>query len=479
MKIKGIIDFSTSSGKKERYYNEITKLGDMYFKAKATQGFTINRAIEEGFDFIQSWLLPKNDTAIVDIANKDKNIAIYLLNLTQAELDAITPDTTTLPIYTPGTMEIDHSKIVGWASIDRVSVQAKQGILTGRIAANIVDDWVSSIAWQWDEGKATGTFNFIAIGPNVLNTGSDRYNGLNIFKGLERNDVLNGEAVPSGYMLRNGVTGITGANEILIGDATSGTVGRVKLDLVLGTRTELAPGDPGYDFPLMKADRPQVIIGDRLFYRKDELGDIWVYDMVAETHTDTGINFYNTSYAIPSILLTKGGYLYTAGTYTTLYAYNPTTYARVSAADIQYADLGIPSDISTYYPESLKGVSIGNYGNQFIAVPIYNILKTTSKAILLSDLAPNSLLRPLPLLKTTANYLINNEVYNFDTKALDDIYQGIKEDGGAVSYLAFGTHGVKYCKYVGNMLSYKKLTTAQTIAATEKAKVEYSYKYGE
>jgi hypothetical protein len=340
MKIKGIIKFSTDKGKNVEVQNNTTILGDMYFNAQTKRWVAAQRGIEEGFDFIKSVMLSMSNTTAT-LAGVNDNITVYLLNLTQQEIEQLTAESQLLPIYTPGTFEIDHSKIVGWASIDRTSTQAKQGVFTARRADMILDDWVSSLAWNWEAGKATGQFNCIAIGFNVVNTGSSRYNGVSIYRGLERNDYLAGETLPSGFMCRPNVTGITGPNEILLGDATQGKKARVKVDLVSKTRVELTPGDAAYDFPLSRADWPQLIIGDKLYYFIYTDNYLWVYDMTAKTHTATSI-----SANYKQVLFTYGDYIYISSSQSRYYAYNKLTLARSSGNDLYMTDIKLFSPLT-------------------------------------------------------------------------------------------------------------------------------------
>lgn len=479
MKIKGIVDLQIGDRRITKN-NAVTVLGDAYFSAKAHRWFAAQRTIEEGYSFIQSWLLSDGGSSMVDLANEHDNITVYLLNLTQEELDAITPETQLLPIYKAGTMEIDHAKVVGWASVDRTSTKAKQGVFTPRKSNRVLDDWMSSLAWEWAPGKTEGTsFNCIAIGLNVVNDSSTRFNGINVFRGIESNDFVAGETRASGYMCRPGVQGITSPTEILLGGDTVDGRARIKVDLVAKTRVELTQEDATYDFPLVKADKPQVIIGNKMYYFNGDTADLWVYDTVAGVHSDTGINCYSTGVYL-NTLLSYNGYIYVAGTSTTLYAYNPSTYTRVSSADISTANLGIPTDLNAYndYNTRLNYISISNYANEgyIIAYTASQDLKY-KRAVVVSDLKPNSIVKILSLIGSTVAYSINNEIVHFDYYVTDEIYRGLDDNQSEKDVDLFGQHGVKYCRFVGNMLSYLKYAEPQTIPASDVAKVEYCYKY--
>lgn len=455
--------------------NTITALGDAYFSAKSKQAIAALRAIEEGFDFIQSGL---NTAAIystaphVEIADESNNLTIYLLNLTQVELDALTAESTLLPIYTD-TFDIDYSKVVGWASMDRVSAQAKQGIFSTRKSESILDDLMTSIAWEWAAGKTEGSsFNCIAIGYNLVNTSSNRFSGMSIFRGLEPNDVLAGEAVAGGFMLRPNVLNITGTNEIILGGRTSAdyALGRVKYDMVSKTRTELKQGDSGYDFPLSKADQQQLIIGDRLFYlvtSDDGYAYIYYYDMVAGTHTNTLIY---TRASNPKRLFSYNGNLYIYYSGTVMRAYNQNTFARNSSADLAIADLDLPADF--YKTLSFANIAIGQSDSGYI------ISDTVNKSAMVRSelLESNSVVSIIPKIGSVVNYTINNEVVFFDYNTPDDLYQ--KLSLGSTRISAFGTYGVKYSRFNGNLLSFLKYTEPQTIASDDIITVEYAYKYG-
>ena len=471
MKIKGIIKFSTDKGKNVEVQNNTTILGDMYFNAQAKRWVAAQRGIEEGFDFIKSVMLSMSGTTAT-LAGVNDNITVYLLNLTEQEIEELTKESNLLPIYTSGTFEIDNSKIVGWASIDRTSTQAKQGVFAARKGDTILDDWVSSLAWTWEAGKATGSFNVIAVGFNVVNTGSSKYNGISVYRGLERNDYLAGETLPSGYMARNNITGITGPNEILLGDATQGKKARVKVDLVTKTRVELTPSDTAYDFPLSRADWPQLIVGDKLYYFIDTDNYLWVYDMTAGTHTATSIT---SSYK--QVLFTYSDYIYISTTSTRYYAYDKLTLVKTSAADLYMTDIKLPSDFIQGSNYSYQ-YAVSNYADTTdLLFTVYKDDTENQRAIVMSDPKTDSIVKILPRLYSAVNYKINNEVIHFDYYIKDEeIYRSIA-GLTATTYSGFGQHGVKYSKYSGNMLSFKVFDTPQVIASDEVARVEYAYKY--
>lgn len=472
MKIKGLISFSTDKGQDLKVENTTTKLGDMYFNAQAKRWFAVQRGIEEGVDFIKSTLLSMNGTAAT-LAGVNDNICVYLLNLTPEEITALNVESQLLPIYTPGTFEIDHSKILGWASIDRVSTQAKQGIFTSRSGDTILDDQISSLAWNWEAGKAAGSFNVIAIGLNVVNTGSSKYNGVAIYRGLERNDYMAGQALPSGYMARNNITGITGANEILLGDALTPKKARVKFDLVAKTRTELKVGDPAYDFPLSRADWPQLIVGDKLYYYIDNNNYLQVYNMTSGVHAQTSVS----NGGARNILFTYNNCLYVWGDNYTLNAYNLGTLVAESAQNIKMADIKFPTDFKTINNMTHQyGISNYNDGTSIIFTVIDNSI-VNQRAIVMSDPKTNSVIKICHRLNSVVNYKINNETVYFDYNVTDEIFKLLNKLT-ATDYNSFGTHGVKYSKWTGNMLSFRVFDAPQTIAADEVARVEYAYKYG-
>ena len=472
MKIKGFIHFSTDKGQELNVQNATTTLGDMYFNAQAKRWVAAQRGIEEGFDFIKSIMLSMSSTTAI-LAGVNDNLTVYLLNLPQAELDALTPDAQLLPIYLPGTFELDHSKIVGWASIDRTSTQSKQGIFAKRAASNVLDEWISSLAWQWDAGKATGSFNCIVVGFNVVNTESSKYNGVAVYRGLESNDFLAGESLPSGYMARPNITGITGPNEILLAGTTVGTA-RIKYDLVSRTGVELQPGDAAYDFPLSRADWPQLIVGDKLLYFVGADTYLREYDMVTGVHTTTALYV-----GYKQILFVKGDYIYISSTSNRLYAYDKTTLARVTTGDIYMTDMKLPTDFINSSNYSYN-YAFANYGNsEDILVTVWDVDAKDQRAIVMQDLKTDSITKILPRVYSAVNYSINNEVYNFEYYIKDEeIYRNL-QGLTATLYTGYGQHGVKMSKFSGNMLSFKTFDTPQTIASDEVAKVEYAYKYGE
>ena len=483
-KVKGVIRFSTikedgTVTKDLTVPNTITELGDMLFKSTgAMNHFAILRGLEEGVDFVNSPLFKMDNGTTARAGDDDNNLCVYLLNLTEADKASLSAASQVLPIYTPGSFTIDSSKIVGWASLDRSSIQAKQGILSRRAPETILDPKQSSIAWEWAVGKATGTFNCIAIGVNVVNTASYLYNGLCIFRGLENNDIFAGDPNPSGYYARPGISGITSATEILLGGTTTNGMARIKYDMVSKIRTELQPTDAAYDFKLSKSDASQVIIGNKLFYIKDSY--IWVYDTVAKTHTNTNI------YPSKSWIFTYNGYLYAPGSASTCYAYDISTYANVSAQNKTITDmLGIPSTDAFYNPLTASSYrtfnywKIGNYGStgNFIISFDYSD-RNYKRAFVVSNLfAANSIVAMLPRVSSTAAYTINSEIVVFEYNAQDNLIQYIN-GLTATQYSGFGSYGTKWSKFFGNMISFKVYDTPQTIAADEVAKVEYAYTYG-
>lgn len=471
MKIKGIIKFSTDKGKNVEVQNNTTVLGDMYFKAKATRDYAIQRGVEGGFDFIQSVLVDAYNIT-PKLAGPNDALTVYLLNLSQQEIANLTAQSQLLPIYQAGTFDIDHSKIVGWASIDRTSTQAKQGIFTARAGENLLDEWIVSLAWNWEVGKALGSFNCIAIGLNVVNTNSKRTNGIAIYKGLENNDFQAGEPLPSGFMCRPGVSGITGANEILLGGTITNGKARVKYDLVAKTPINLDPTDQAYDFPLSKADKPQVVVGDKLYYWVESSNYLQQYDMTTKTHTQTSIQSqYKT------ILVVLGDYLYVASGWTVLKAYNKNTLAAVTSADINYANIKFPYDWLGLTNTDLSYIRIGNFGNSGIIITRHNTNDNAFiSGVVMQDLTSGVVLGIAPLAGTSTVYDINNEKVFFTHSVKDELYRGFTGQT-ATTYTNFGTHGVKYSKWLGNMLSFKVFDTPQTIATDEVARVEYAYKY--
>jgi hypothetical protein len=485
IKKKGFIHFITMKEdgtvtKELNVPNIVTELGDVYFDATSGANiFALMRGIEEAVDFVNSPLFRMNNATTISTGDDDNNLCVYLLNLTESDKASLSADSRILPIYTPGTFAIDSTKIVGWASLDRSSTQAKQGVLSSRATDTILNPKSSSVAWEWAVGKATGTFNCIAVGVNVVNTSSYAYAGLSIFRGLENNDVNAGDPNPSGYYARPGISGITSANEILLGGTTTDGRARIKWDLVSNVKTELTATDAAYDFKLSMADTPQVIIGTKVFYIYQ--GYVWVYDTVAKTHSNTNI------YPYRYWMFAYNGYLYVPGSTTTCYAYDTSSYANVSAQNKTISEmLGIPNTDAFYNPLTASSYRsflywrISNYGDtgNFLISFDYNSTREYKRAFVVSNLfTANTVVDILPRVSTPSAYTINNEIWMFDYNTLDNLIQNITgQTTNTIS--SFGSYGTKWSKFFGNMISFKIYDTPLTIAADEVAKVEYAYKSG-
>lgn len=171
-------------------------------------------------------------------------------------------------------------------------------------------------------------------------------------------------------------------------------------------------------------------------------------------------------------MFSYNGNLYLYYNTTGLRAYNPTTLARVSVSDIAIADLNLPADF--YTTLSFANISIGEHENGYLIT----YTDTNRKAAMVREdlLLSNTVVEILPKISSVVNYTMNNEVLYFDYNTPDDLYKGITINGTRIN--EFGTNGVKYSKYMGNMISFLKYEEAQTIASDDIITVEYAYKYG-
>lgn len=477
MRIKGFISFTTDTGKKIEGYNAITQLGDAYFKAKALREVASMRGIEEGMDFIDNQMVNYYNT--YPTYNINRGLCVYLLNLTEQE-KATLQYTNTLPIYKPNTFDIDDSKVVGWASLDRTSTQAKQGTFNARAATTVLDDMTTSLSWQWEKGKTVGTFNCIVLGTACIGSGKNRYHGTSVWRGLEVNDVIASETVSQGYMLPPGIAGITSTDEILLGNASEPQKARIKLNLSTKIKTELTSEDAAYDFKLISSEYQSVVVGTKFFYIYNRY--VWVYDTTAKTHTNT--NIY-TDRASVKTMFVMDNHLYVPMNSTVLYAYELSTYTNVSSKNINIsALLGIPlnteffngNDPSNSSYCNFDKIGIHNYGSNYAIRYVVNSGDyTTCNCVIVSNLKAPSTIDVVPHMMNSSVYTINGQLTWFRKNVVDELYRYIK--GFSADYNVFGTYGVKKCLAVGNMLSYKVLETPQTIEATEIAQVEYSYKY--
>lgn len=406
---------------------------------------------------------------------------VYLLNLPEAEKQALSKTSHTLPIYT-STYEIDSDKVVAYGNAYYLGTEAKRGYMQPLESDNLMNFRRHGVMIKWDADVASGSYNCIAVGMNVM---SDRFAGVSLFRGLEFNDPANGESEASGFMLRNGIKNadgsvvITAENEILLGDAVSPSTARKVLNLQTGVYTLLDSADARYDLPLLDARYSQLVYGNYLIY---DNGSGLYYQ---EIGTKTATRF--ASYRIGACVY--NGFLYTQYG-DKLEAYDLSTFARSSANDLTIANLNMPSEFtassSTYF------LHISNIGSNYLVSFLraftnsnLNSYNGTAKTIICSDLGDigNSIVDIVPNVNTALGIEIGGEYLFFNNVVpsaftLNGQYTYTTKTGGTYT---MKKKGVKFCRsgMYGNLFSFHTFDEPQAIPTGQALKLEYYYTFEE
>lgn len=415
----------------------------------------------------------------LDMQNTDQMVTAYFLNLPKAERDALSSKSNHLPIFNSAG-EIDTDKVVGYATFKHTATGTKEGYLQTLEGVDLVNPSVHGCLFKWDAGVAAGTFNCIAIGANVM---VDKYAGYRTARGIEFNCPVLGENVAGGYYLRPGVKSsdgsvvITGDNEILIGDTTDIDAARKVVNLITGEVTNLDTTDSRYGYALVNADQMQMVVGDYLIY----------------TSSMTTLNSKNIITGATNTITSSGygafmynGYLYSPYNETAIRAYNPTTFSRVSSADLTAESIGIPTDFqqdSSNQRLYIAQISDSKYLIACLPTPSVDKKSYSPKAFICSDISNvgGSFIETVPGLSGVGCFEVNGEVWFSSSivplTLLDN--QNVYYKGASGSAITVQKKGVKLTKqgFYGNMLSFCNYDEDKTLDPTQSTYLKYTYSF--
>lgn len=479
--MNGVIVIETESGKEiSRVKNTVTKCWEEFIAAMGIDGFYAGMsAIEAGQNFVFSPISQTGNNGLSYYQNSDSLLTIYLLNLSEAEKAALTKDSNNLPVY-DSELNIDSSKIVGYATATYTATESKQGYLIPMENTNLINPRRHGLKFKWDTGVLSGTYNAIAIGFNVLKR---PYNGMCIYRGLETNNKVLGESSPDGYMIKPGVKNsdgsivITGENEILLGDSTAVDKGRKILNLATGETTLLSSDDVRYNFPLVKGYYPQLCSGNYFVY--SNLSNLFKVDISTKSQTSVGTGtdcfIYN-------------GYIYSKYSNTIYRAYTLDNITYTSSKNLTIANMKIPSE----FLESNNGYYFGisSVGNKYLVCYRYNYSTISSysyplmKAFICSDPTniAGSITEMIPFLNTFNGCEILGKKVFFNqviphSIAYNNQYTYLNSAGtGSVIVAKNGLKMTTEGLY-GNMMSFKVFDENQQIPTGEGLKITYFYTF--
>lgn len=408
-------------------------------------------------------------------------LTVYFLNLTEGEKNALSSDSTVLPVYTSD-FQIDDKKIVGYAYAIAEATEGKQGYSDEVTGLTLINPRRHGQKFKWDADVMQGSYNCIAVGLNVMYS---RMPGIAVYRGLECNNVIKGQAAQEGYMVRPGVKSsdgsvvITTDEEILVGDSTATQKGRRKINLKTGEVTLLTTTDPAYDFPLYRAKYSQQVVGDFLIVTNSTSSGTRISIKDKSTSTLNGIGgfLYNGYY------YTRQGYQYTS-----TYKYDISTW-KSSTSDIDFNNVNTPDILlsknstvyfvvtnldethylaSTYYASKTSAPN-ANYGQM-----IGGVIFTDP-----TDIA-SSITRILPNLESGNGCKVGDKYYFFsDSILMSDAYgRNFKYKMGTTNK-TIEKLGAKFTTedLVGNMLSFHVFDSPQEIPVGEAVKLEYYYTF--
>lgn len=423
---------------------------------------------------------PESSYALNYATNKNRNITVYFLNLTDAEKAALSKQSNVLPLYTSDCV-IDDSKIVGYATSNYTSTAAKEGYLSAYSGINLINPRRHALKFKWNVGVMSGTYNAIAVGLNVLdNEGT----GLAIGRGLETTNVAVGEVACGGYFLRPGIKTadytITEDNEILLGGVDVADAARNVLNLSTGEMTLLASTDHRYGLPLIASGLPQLVVGDYLVYQNASNGAAFYRRPISSSFATTATNTISSLQLSKKSIFTYNGYLYIQKNISTFYAYNPTTFSAVSSQNISIANCNMPAKIQTTFTTNNTSVyaSITQVGENYLVQDASN-----GFGIICSD--------PTDVIGTMMKIVPRSYFYNSCVVNGTNLYfyngAGSKFFGGN-NYATYPTasetvkgykNGVCIVKenLVGNLLSFATFDTPQSVSTTEATCLEYYYTF--
>lgn len=376
----------------------------------------------------------------------DRGLHIFTLNL--SDTSGLAASNTKMPVYNSD-MSINSSAIIGYAGGKKSVSQTIEGVVDNSGPANMLDANSCGMRVRFDSTNGNGTFNVVAYGCNPVYA---RFDGFAVARDLSTNSDANGVGY-FGWYIMPGVTGITGATDILIGEASADTAlvtPQYRYDFATGAYTAITSSDSVYSLNLGKGDDPQVYYNSYLYILDRVANKLRRINpsTLAETSVSINLSSNNT-------LFQYNGYIYTYYNQT-FYAYDPTTLASVSGQNFSYTALSLPTEM-TY-----SNLNIANYGSSFVladstlnAACVCTNIKAVSTTMTDFHFGMNKA-ACYPITINSVTY----PVHIFRT-FLDD--WGVEVRNGTTSYPNIAGQTLKCSMgWWGNMLGYQILDTAQT-----------------
>ena len=412
---------------------------------------------------------------------------IYLLNLTPEEQGLLNKTMNKNPLLSQS-LQIDQSKLIGWASFDYVGTDDKRGTLTPQVdtlrLSPVVDGTKYGMSFKWAAGKMNGTFNTVILGTNIF---TDKLTGCSLAKGIDSMNPAIGEAVAAGDFLCPNVQTVggvvmTGPNEILLGDGNSATTARRVLNLLTGECVELTSNDPRYNAYLFS--EPHAYIGDgRILVQSATTTYVYNYNGTTTT-TNKTLQSSSCGFAIKDNLIyvkdrTSGSCKFNA--------YSMETLNAVSASNITVSlDTSIfGTDFRSWY--------LSNFMDKFVLISADDAdgMPTLGevRGFIFSDITS-----PMTSFEGVYNGNIGSNVQVVDTheSITDYVYVvfrtlNIKPGTGSDSvYPPSGVatpvarNGVKLVfdeGYCGQVFTYSTLETPVTVSGTEGLIIDYMFHF--
>lgn len=412
---------------------------------------------------------------------------IYLLNLTPEEQGLLNKSMNKNPLLSQS-LEIDQTKLVGWASFDYVGTDDKRGTLTPQVdtlrLSPVVDGTKYGMSFKWNAGKMNGTFNTVVLGTNIF---TDKLTGCSLAKGVDSMNPAIGEAAAGGDFLCPNVSTVggvvmTGPNEILLGDGNSATTARRVLNLLTGECVELTTSDPRYNAYLFS--EPHTYIGDgRILVQSATTTYVYNYNGTSTTANKT-LQSSSCGFAVKDNLIyvkdrTSGSCKFNAYAMDTLNA--------VSASNITVTlDTAVfGTDFRNWY--------LSNYMNNFVLISADNADEMPTlgevRGFIFSDITS-----PMTSFEGVYNGNIGSNVQVVDTEEgiTDYVYVvfrtlNVKPGTGSDSvYPPSGVatpvarNGVKLVfdeGYCGQVFTYSTLETPVAVSGTEGLILDYMFHF--
>lgn len=412
---------------------------------------------------------------------------IYLLNLTSEEQALLNKNMNKNPLLSQS-LEIDQTKLIGWASFDYVGTDDKRGTLTPQVntlrLSPVVDGTKYGMTFMWAAGKMNGTFNTVILGTNIF---TDKLTGCSLAKGVDSMNPAIGEAAANGDFLCPNVQTVggvvmTGPNEILLGDGNSATTARRVLNLLTGECVELTTSDPRYNAYLFS--EPHTYIGDgRILVQSATTTYVYDYNGTS-TSTNKTLQSSSCGFAVKDNLI----YVKDRSSSTCKFnAYDIETLNSVSASNIT-----VTLD-TTIFGTDFREWYLSNYMDKFILISANNADELPEfgevRGFIFSDLAS-----PMTSFEGVYNGNIGSNVEIVDTEEgiTDYVYvvfrtYNIKSGEGSDSvYPPSGVatsvvrNGVKLVfnnGYCGQVFTYSILENPYVVSTTDGIILDYMFHF--